>query len=201
MKKRGFIVSIWLFPLVAVQLLATISLLSGCGCEGDEEGESALAIFGGEWEGDFPVSSGQQGLHAYAEISPCPDNGYRSIEILLANIPQGQGWYFSPQSCPENENSVTCILHALPPFAPDGKFYHSGVTETNDGRLTFNPLTASDPDYVIGDGRSKVRYIYKEGLKAGRRMTVEIEAYSQSGQCIKGTLRGTLISVPFLLHF
>lgn len=201
---RGGIKSLSQLALLAAICISVILSLSGC--DGDnpvnDNGnappeELTLAIFGGIWEGDFSVSSSQQGLHAYAEISQRSESGRRFVLIMLANIPQSQGWMFTG-TCPANGASVFCT------FTDDtelvfGGFFPSGVTETSDGALRYTASAPTDalltPDGVTRDGRSKIRYIYQAGLEKGRSATVEIEAYSTSGQHITGMLRGTLISI------
>jgi len=177
--------------------------LSGCNntptntpTDDEENNETTLALFGGQWDGDFSVSSSQQGLHAYAEISPNSTEGTMFILVLLANIPKEQGWLFDG-ICPADSNSVTCTFVDDP--LSFGGFFPSGVTETNEGALRYTAGSQEDifltPDGVTRDGRSKVHYIFEGSLNVGTNLSIEIEAFSKSGQSIKGTLHGKLISI------
>jgi hypothetical protein len=169
------------------------------------------AIFGGTWTsggadgggGNFEISSGAKGLHAYAQISPARTSAY----VLLANIPDGTGWFFQGQCTANSATATTCDTKdgfisigtgdaslKIPTYF--GGYFPSGVSESVDGSLIFSApagvnLAFDGPDPQVS---SRMVLTY-DSLSVGSTMTVDIEGTSQSGKSVLGRLQGQLVSI------
>jgi hypothetical protein len=165
--------------------------------DGDEGSTQVAAIFAGSWQGggedggsaDFDVSTGDRGLHAYAEVA----SDRATVVVMLANIPGGVGWLLTGICAANSAKSTICDLSSSPMFM--GSYFPTGVSEASDGALVFAAaapanLPAAGPD-PLSNGHVLFSY---DSIASGNAVTVSVQAVSEKGHSIIGQLQGDLYS-------